>query len=314
MTYKNRFIFLVSIITLLALAYTASYVFSPERRSAKSASFIWLETKIAAKTSKIVINTEVQTIELLKQNNLWFVSSNGNLYPANMARIEDFIGIFTARSAWPVRSSGASLHERFGLNEDTASRVTIYGENTVLLDVLCGKNDTMGHEIFLRKYAGNEVRSGSDSISLYIDGPVDYWFNLALIPKSADGKPDINSVQRLTVYNGTETQVFSRKNREWAVSGINVENPDQNKIENYVRIVLDTEGDDFIDSVFADNYVFGKSRVVFEFGDGRVVTIQISEPDGTGRCLVQVTGSEYFYSVPAWASMRIFRDAASFEK
>jgi len=311
-TFKNRFIFLVSAITLLVLAYTASYIFSAERGNAASAQYVWLDRKLAANTDKIVINTGLQTVELLKRDNSWHVLNNGILYPARNTRIEDFIGIFTKKSAWPVRSSSASSHDKFGLISEKSSRVTVYGGNAVILDLLLGDSDITGREIYLRKFANNEVRSGENDIVSYVNGPVNNWFNLALIPESRE--TGIDSVQRLTVYNNGETQVFSRNNREWTVSGINVENPDFNSIENYIRTVLNTEGDNFADSVNPNDPIFNKSRIIFEFGNGKVITVRLSELDETNRSFASVSGSEFVYSVPSWVTARIFRTAKEFEK
>jgi hypothetical protein len=312
--YKNRLVVLVTIITLLALTYTASHIFSPERRNNRSASYVWLDPKLVAKINRIVIGTEFQTIELMSNDNQWFVSHNGKLYPARKARIEDFIGIFTTRSLWPIRSSSASSHEHFGLDGEKSSRVTIYTDNSILLDLFLGNNDNTGREIYIRKVTDNEVRSGGSSISAYTGTAVNNWYNLKLLPESESGEPDIASVQRLTVYNEGETQVFSRSNRNWVISGINVENPDYSSIENYIRTVLNTEGDNFADSVYSNDLFFGVSRIVFEFGDGRVVTVSISAQDEENKRFARVSTSEYTYSVPSWAAARIFRDAASFEK
>jgi hypothetical protein len=311
-TYKNRLIILVAIITLLSLTYTASHIFSPERRNNRSSSHVWLDPRLAARINRLVIVTEFQTIELFANNSQWFVSHNGKLYPARRARIEDFIAVFTTRSLWPIRSSSASSHERFGLDGETSTRVTIYGENSILLDLLLGNNDNTGREIYIRKAAYNEVRSGDSGISSYINTPVNNWYNLKLLPENGNGELDIGSVQRLTVYNEGETLTFSRSNRNWVISGANVENPDNNAIENYIRTVLNIEGDSFVDSVYS-NVPF-LSRIVFEFGDGRVVTISISDQDEENRRFARVSTNDYIYSVPSWTAARIFRDASNFER
>jgi hypothetical protein len=312
LTYKNRLVILVTIITLLALTYTASHIFSPERRNNRTASYVWLDSKLAAGINRIVIDTEFQNIELMASNNRWFVSHNGELYPARRARIEDFTAIFTKRSLWPVRSAAASSHERFGLDGEKSSRVTIYGENSVLLDLLFGDIDNTGREIYIRKAGNDEVRSGDSSISSYISTDVNSWYNLRLLPESENGKLDIDSVQRLTVYNEGETLTFSRSGRNWVISGINVENPDYSAIENYIRTVLNIEGDNFIDSVYSNDPFL--NRIVFEFGDGRVVTVSISAPNEENRRYAIVSTSEYVYSIPSWTTARIFRDTASFER
>jgi len=320
MTYKNRLICLFSLIALLSLLYTGSLIFSPEQNNKRSASFVWLEPKLSARINRIEITSPSQgsaaagqKIELAKKDNTWVVLHNGNEYPARQIRIEDFIGIFTSRAEWPVRSSNASSHAFYGLDSGTSSRITVYGENTVLLELLLGNSDNTGREIYLRKAAQNEVRSGEDRISQYITGSVTSWYNLRLIPESENGELDIESVQRLSVYKGAESQIFSRLNRGWDISGINVENPAQDMIENYIRIVLNTEGDNFAGLV-SGNEQFNHSRIVFEFGTGRVTTIEFTEPDENGRLFAHVSGSEYIYAIPSWAAARLFRDAASFER
>jgi hypothetical protein len=310
--YKTKFIYLVSLTAALALIYAASFIFSPERNNSRAASYVWLDSRMAGRISRIVINDYGETIELVKKNQQWFALNNGNEYPARRLRVEDFIAVFTTRAAWPVRSSSASSHSRFGL-ENAASRVTIYGENSVLLDLLLGYENVTGNEISVRKAAQDEVRSGSNRIVSYLSEPVVNWYNLRLIPETEDGRIDVDSVQRLSVYNNEEAQIFTRNNRVWTVSGIDLANPDMNNIENYVRTVLNTEGDDFIDPVSAEEAIFNYSRVILEFGNGSVITIRVSEPNEVNKRFARVSNSEYIYSIPLWAAVRIFRDASSFE-
>jgi hypothetical protein len=314
MTYKKKKIYLLALITALALLYTGSFVFSPERSSARSASYVWLDPKLAGRAGRIIINTGAETVEMVKKNSVWVILRDGHEYPARQMRIEDFIGFFTTRAAWPVRASSISSHEIFGLNEGTAPRVTIFGENAVLLDILIGYDDNSGHEIYLRRFTQNEVRSGDNKISSYITGLSISWYNLALIPESTTGEIDVDSVQRLSVHDGDESIIFSRRNREWVVSGSEVVDPDQNIIENYIRVVLNAEGDNFVDSIYANDPAFYHSRIVLELGNGRIVTIRFTEADETGRRLAHASGSEYVYSIPSWTVMRLFRDASSFER
>lgn len=315
MTYKNKLVFLLSLISVLSLTYIAGVVFSPERSNAASAYYVWLDQKLADRITGIVISSEDQKIELLKNNGQWFVLHNGSEYPARQARIEDFVSIFTARAAWSVRSVNASSHSGFGLEPD-AARLMIYGENTVLLDLLLGFVDAAGREIYVRKYGENEVRSGENKITSYLTGSVNSWFNLRLFAESEDGKIDVDDVQRLSVYRNGESQIFTRVNRAWTFSvsraGYTGEtNPYQGTVESYIRTVLNSEGDNI-----ADNYLdidFNYSRLVMEFGNGKVTTVRFSEPDENNRCFARIGANEYVFSVPSWVLERLFRDAASFE-
>jgi hypothetical protein len=310
MTYKHRLIFLGTLIAVLIVAYIVSVIFTSDI-GAKSSSYVWLDSKSAEKIIRIAIKDEENEFELKKREGQWFVLHNNLELPAKQLRIEDFLKILTTRSAWPLRSTSASTHERFGL-EQSASRVTIYGE-TVLLDFLAGYEDVFKNEIYLRRAGQNEVRSGDNAIKSYISSAASSWYNLRLIPQTENGSVDVSSVQRLSVYTPQETQVFSRRNRKWEVSGVSVENPDQNIVDSYIRQVLAAEGDNFEDSIYRDDPMFDKTSMALELGNGRIITIRFSDADESGRRFANVSGSEYVYMIPTWLAGRLFRNASGFE-
>ena len=82
MTYKKHLVFLLTLIGVMALIYTAGIVFSYDRASVRSASYIWLDSRDAARINRIVFNTYWDVFELVNRNNQWFVSRNGNEFPA----------------------------------------------------------------------------------------------------------------------------------------------------------------------------------------------------------------------------------------
>jgi len=322
MTYKNHFIALVALIAVLTVTYITSVIVTSDI-GYKSSSYVWLDSKSAEKIVRIVIKDADNEIELKKKNNQWFVSHNGIEYPAKQLRVEDFLKILTIRSSWAVRSTSASTHERFGLAQtegqsgQSVSRVTLYGETT-LLDLIVGNEDVFKNEIYLRKAGQNEVRSGDNAIKSYISSPITSWYNLRLIPETENGSLDINGVQRMSVNapaeGGGTPQVFSRKNRRWEITGVSVENPDQNLIDTYIRQVLTVEGDNFESSVNSDDPMFDKTSIVFELGNGRIVTIRFSPADESGRRFAHVSGKDYIYSIPTYQSEKLFKNASSFVK
>jgi hypothetical protein len=311
MTYKKKIIYLSALIAVLALLYTGSLVFNSERSNNKNASYIWLDPKFARKIDRIILNTEELKLELFKKKDDWFVLYNNSEYPARRARIEDFISIFSSRSAWPVRASEASSHARFALERD-APRLSMYGENAVYLDILFGNNDKTGREIYVRKFGNDEVRSGDNTFVFFINGTAASWYNLRFFPESENGKISVEDVQRFSLYNEGETVIISRANRSWEVSGVN--NPDMKKIEDYISIVINSEGDDFLDSVSSNDSRLNHSRIVIEFGNGKISTIRISAADEDNSRFAHISGSDYIYTIPLWVSARILRNAASFEK
>ena len=311
MTYKKKLIILLSLIGVMALTYALSVIFSYDRSNSRSSSYVWLDPKSAEKVNRISIDNMFEKYELVKKENKWFVNYNGYEFPARSLRIEDFLSFFTTRAQWPVRSTSASAHERFGL-DDNSARVTIYGEYSVILDVLLGYYDNIGKDIYFRKVGQNEVRSGSSAIYSYISGALTGWYNLRLFPGSIDGSIDSGSVQRVTVYNEDETQIFTRRGREWDISGAAVENTDTGAVESYVNFILNAEGEDFTGADLISAFDPDYSRIVLEFGSGSVTTIRISEPDEADKRYAQVSGSSLIYVIPLWVTARLFRDAGSF--
>jgi len=310
MTFKNRVIILVSLIALLAVTYIVSIIVNTNTSGAKTSLYSWLDSKAADRVTKIVVGTDEQDFELVKKMNQWFVLHDTVEYPARQTRIEDFLKILTTRSSWPVRSTSASTHERFGLTEN-ASRITVYGEVSVLLDLLIGADDIFRGEVYFRKIGQNDVRSGDGGIKVYTEGPISSWYNLRLLSGS-DASIELNNVQRVSVIHNNQTQVFTRRNRAWEISGISVTTPSQSTIENYLRTLLNTEGDSFENTVSREDPMF-KNQIIFELGNGRVITIYLSDADETGRILAFASGREFVYSIPSWSAGRIFRGAESFE-
>jgi len=314
MTYKNKLIFLVSLIAVLALLLTGNLIFNSDIGN-KQSSFVWIDSKTAEKVTRIAINAEGQEFEIVYNSNQWSVLYNDTVYPARIVRINDFLNILTKRAAWQVRSSSASNHERFGLTQST-SNVKLYFDNTILLDLLIGNDDVFKNETYFRKAGDNEVISGDSSIKNYITGPITNWYNLRLIPESEGmdnnaAQLDVNSVQRLSVYNEGETLLFSRRNRAWAIEGL--ENLNISAIESYIRTILNTEGDNFADPDFISESFNDNIRIVIELGNGRIITIRLTTADDTGRRYAQVSGRNYIYSIPSWSAGRMFRNLASFE-
>ena len=313
MAYKKKLIVLLSIIAALTLIYTASLVFDPERTAARSSSYVWLDSRLVARVDRIVLSSDGESRELVKKNNEWFVLHNGNEYPARQARIEDFLALFTQRVLSPVRYSNAASHAQLGLDAETASRITISGENSALLDILIGLEDNTGKEVYIRRAGQNEVRSGEYLITVYLRGKAGSWYDLKLFPESEDGRFTVDDIQRLLVYEEGPPLIFTRSNWEWTVSGAEVANPDSSVIESYIRMVLITEADDFSE-VSIDSPELNHSRIVLELGNGSVRTIRLSEADDTGRRLAHVSGSRYVYSLPTWSVQRLFRNVSDFER
>jgi hypothetical protein len=74
MTYKNKITALLSIIAVLALLYTASLVFDPEKTGSRSSSYAWLDSKASSRITRISLSGQTE-LELKKTGGLWYVSN-----------------------------------------------------------------------------------------------------------------------------------------------------------------------------------------------------------------------------------------------
>jgi len=320
MIYKKKLNVLLGIIAALALIYVLTIIFDPERRGARSAAYSWLDPAETGKISGIIIASSGNSINLARNGGKWFVSRDGKDYPAKTVRVDDFIAALAKRAPYPLRSSSASSHERFSLTDDQAVRVTVAaGAGLPLLNLLIGQSDLTGQNVYLRKQGENEVRSGEDIFSTYTRSAVTAWYNLRLFPESESGKLDASHVQRFTVYpppadDGGETpaRIFTRKGKEWTFNFV-LAGPDMKKVDNYIRDIINTSGDDFVTSVASSDPLFNNSRIVLELGNGSTMTIRLGPPDQDGKCYAAVSGSDWVYSIPEWAIQRLFPDTESFE-
>jgi hypothetical protein len=322
MTYNKQFTVLGGIIAGLALVFILTIIFNPERRGARSAAYSWLEPGQNDRINGITITKPDETITLARNGGRWFVTHDGRDYPARDSRIEDLIAALGKRAPYPVRSTGASSHERLSLNENQAVRISVAaGAGPPLLTLLIGQQDVTGQDIYLRKQGQNEVRSGEDIFSTYTRQNLSSWYNLRLFPETEGGKLDATNVQRLIIYatmddriDGTSTtpRIFTRKGREWTFN-FELANPDMKKVDNYVHDILFVSGDDFVNSVSSTDALFNNSRFVLELGDGSTRTLRLGPPDENGIRYATVSGSNWVYSVPNWISHRLFVDPENFE-
>jgi hypothetical protein len=320
MIYKKKLTILSGIIAALALIYVLTIIFDPERRGARSAAYSWLDPAETGRISGIIIASNGNSISLARNGGKWFVSHDGKDYPAKTVRVDDFIAALAKRAPYPLRSSSASSHERLSLTDDQSTRVTIAaGAGLPLLNLLIGQSDLTGQNVYLRKQGQNEVRSGEDIFSVYTRSGVTAWYNLRLFPESEGGKLDASHVQRLTVYpppadDGGEipVRIFTRKGKEWTFN-FELASPDMKKVDNYIRDIINTSGDDFVTTVASSDPLFNNSRIMLELGNGSTLTVRLGPPDQDGKCYAAVSGSDWVYSIPEWVIQRLFPDIEDFE-
>jgi len=315
MTYKNKIITLSSVIAALAIVYILTIIFDPQRAGARSDMYSWLEPGQNNRISGITINRQGETVNLSHNGGKWFVTRDGKDYPARQVRVEDFLTALSKKAPYPVRSTSSSVHERLSLTPETATQITVSaGAGPPLLALLIGQTDAAtGQNVYMRKQGQNEVRSGEDRFSIYSNSPVNSWYNLRLFPENEDGKLDVKDVQRLIVYPPEEepSRIFMRSNNEWTFN-FDIANPDFSKVESYIRDILSVSGDDFIDGINLSDPMFNP-RIIMELGNGSTKTLRLGPAnEDTGGRYAAISGSDFVYSIPAWAVGKLFVDKENF--
>ncbi|MCL1837443.1 MAG: DUF4340 domain-containing protein [Treponema sp.] len=320
MTYKKQFAVLSTVIAALALIYVLTIVFDPQRIGSRSDAYSWLDPKQKDKIDRLTITNQYETVMLERRGSDWFVSRGGRDFPARRMRVEDFIDALCKRAPYPMRSSSPSSHQRLSLTAESSTQVVAAGgAGLPLLHLLIGQGDVTGRNVYLRKQGQNEVRSGEDIFSAYTESETASWYNLRLFPETESGRLEAASVQRLTVYPPDEYGegtpfIFSRRGREWTFTGVELESLDMGRVDNYIRDILNTSGDDFEETVSPSDPAFNDGRIVMELGDGGIRTLRTGYPDQDGKRLAIISGTNMVYSLPAWTSSRLFPDPYTFEE
>jgi hypothetical protein len=187
---------------------------------------------------------------------------------------------------------------------------------------LAGNSD--GSNIFLRKAQDNEVRSGRDRLSSYLEAGVNSWFNLRLFPERENDGITAEFVQRLTVRppaEETEGEVsvftgpveISRVQNGWRIAGgdrsLEPGDVEKTRVDSYITGILNTAGEDFISS----GVPLESASLSLELADGRVLTLRLG-PSDNGRRPAAVSGSQYVYTLASWAVERLFQEPDYFRR
>ena len=323
MVYKKKLIVLSSLVAFLAAVYLVTLFFDPERVSSRSAAFLWLDPKLQDQADGIELSKAGEwdkPLRLVRRGSNWYALIGEAEFPAKNARVEDLFRSLAARDAYPVRGSDAASHERLGLAENRAGRILVTGgAGLPLLDLLVGSSDAAGREIYMRKNGQNEFRSGEDKLSAYINGAETSWHRLGLF---AESPPDAAQVQRIAVNplppeeeGGAppDPLVITRSGSGWSIEGMDDETVDAQRVDSYLRGILDAEGDNFMPGLSAATAGFSDGAIVLELGNGSSLTIAVGIlPEN--RKAATASGSPYVYALADWTVTRLFREKSYFVK
>jgi len=317
MLYKKKLFLLGITATLLAIIYILTLVLDPTRTNARNERFTWFLPDSRDEADRIELMRRGEKLELFFKEGSWYTllghADASVEVPVRQGRIDDLFRLLSTRGAFPRRGSSNKSHEELGL--DGSTRLVIRGgKGLPLLDLLVGKDDSLGKSVFLRKNGENEFRSGDKLIGTYVNGDTNSWLNLKLFEDAS-----VAQVQRVLVnfsdfYGiGEEISlvpysnyVITRSDDNWLMDGTLT--LDKDRTENWIRAILEAQGEKIIASeTELDNSFSAAARILVEFGDGSIFDFQIEEPDETEKSMALVSGKPYYFVLSQWTAIRLLR-------
>ena len=306
MTYKKKLVFLSALIVILATVYILSLVFDPENRRDKTIA--WLDSTHHYMADGIEISGSEGKFVFSRINNAWFLREQRGDLPVKQEKVEDLFAQLSLKNVKPIKLSTSEAVEKLGLTEDKAYRITIRGgAGFPLLDLLIGLGDALGREVYLKRADWNQIYSAEDGYSSFTGLKPTSWYDLRLLPRETN----LNMVQQVDIsLSDSGTFVLRRSGSGWIVPGSENLPLDAVRVDAWLRMVLEVEGEDF---GFEAPEAFDKS-ITLRLGDGSTLTLQAGPIEEGGIRRVVVSGSAFVYIFSEWKINSIFWDSSLFLK
>ena len=339
MKYKQKKRILAALVAVLALVYALSFVLDPGR--SRSAAFAWLDPSLLNLADRIEISGIGGSggidggVILIRRNNVWVFGTEE--YPVKQAKVNDFLAVLSRKDVYALRAVSSVGGEKLGfsngntsggnVSRGSASRILVRGgPGMPLLDLLVGGVDALGREVYLKRADKNEVFSGEDHFTLYTESKRNFWYDLRLFPaeiavssvqQAEVSLPRIIGGAAVTERPGPDSYMLRRSGGGWQLltAGQVGEVLDANRVEAWLRSVLEAEAEDFSTGLpAAPEGVMTGGGITLRLGDGSARTIQAGAADEQKRRIVSVTGSHLSLVLSEWTLQRLFRESPYFIK
>jgi hypothetical protein len=138
-------------------------------------------------------------------------------------------------------------------------------------------------------------------------------------------------VQRITVFplpseeaGASNPLVITRQGAGWTIDGIEDDSLDTQRVDTYVRNILDAEGESFVPGLSAASAGLTDGRIEVELGNRNILTINVGtlpelplETEDSPPVIrrgATASGSPYVYSLAEWTITRLFHERDYFVK
>jgi hypothetical protein len=326
MTYRNKFILSAASLGALVLLFLSSLVFSPENSQKRSAKGSLVLASKKNSVAEIRIAAEGKTLSLRKSQSEWFLSEGDSLsaqesYPAQKARVEDFIDVvFATTELYPVTAKKDSW-AKFELEDGKAKKVSIVDESGKTVgEFLVGKYDPSGASIYLRKAEGDTVYSASRGFVSFVTTDAKYWSYLRLFPDTLK-EQDVVSVSVksnlvLGKENGKELlddyEVQADRKAGWVVKGDEARKLNPDAVSSMIRSLISLEAEGYAkpDGSGLDT---PSIKVKLASGKGTDYTFLVGKEKEEGKFFATIEGAKYTYLVSKWTLESAIRNLEEIE-
>jgi hypothetical protein len=111
----------------------------------------------------------------------------------------------------------------------------------------------------------------------------------------------------------SEPLVISRSGSGWRIEGEDDETVDTQRVDSYLRGILEAEGDNFMPGFSSATAGFSEGRILLELGNGSSLGINTGTlPED--RKAATASGSPYVYTLADWTVNTLFREKSYFIK
>ena len=303
-TSKRKIAVLSALVAVLAVIYILILVL--DSISVRSDAFAWLERHLIVMADGIDISGPQGEISLSRKNNAWVFAAGPGEFPVKQSRVDDLFAVLSGRNIYPLRAASIEARQSLGLTEDNASRIRIRGgAGLPLLDLLVGGDDVMGREVYLRRAGTNQIYSGEDQFTSFINSRPSFWYDLRLF-----NAVNIDAVQQAEIAPPAGTAFFLRRSGGgWIIPG-NDSQVDTLRVESWLRSVVEAEGGDFSTNPLYEI----EGSITLWLADGTMKKLTAGPADEEGNRSAMVSGSSFVYYFPNRAISRLFIGAQYFIK
>lgn len=283
---KQLYILLTVFIVLVGIAYLLT-----SERGEKTASYK-LEKKFfevdSAKVDKLEIEQKGVKVVLEKSGINWMMTA-----PVRYAAFEQFIagclGDLKNYTLTSIASTNPQNKDKFGFNDSSVVKVSVYEAGNLLGTILVGKSGTGAYQTYIKKPEGNEIYLADKF--LQINFVKDKWTDWRNKRITGFLRSEIKSIELISKEESfTLTQDTLNK---WTIGKDSV---NMSQVEGLLNILGDMNTQTFYDSPLQDG-LNAEYKVIVKTSTTSEVNFYPYEKEGIKRYYLTVTGVNQVFDV-----------------